>query len=148
MARETVKKDIGSFIILTTPFAVTKGKRLGAKLLQMVQPSLNGLKNISGDMDAAELMPPLVSALISIGTPEGEKLCMDLLSETAVQTKGDNAKVVPLDSNETVDVVFGDDLVAYAQALTFAVRSNFQRFLGEGWQILTGANPQEMASPE
>jgi len=138
----TETRDIEGIEITTTQLPPLRALALMPRLGKVIAPML-ALDGVSMDSDVRELVPALVQMLDTLSGDEATALTRALLASTTALLDG---KMVQLNRDETLTMVFAGRLKAMVLAVAFAVGVNYGEFFAKGPAASPATSPQ-MASP-
>jgi hypothetical protein len=117
---------IGAHSVTVTKMPALKSFQLLTKLGKVIGPALLKLQNdVTMDSDIKELAP-VVSELLHLGD-DPIPLLIEALTSTCVDANG---KLVPLNSRDNIDAVFGSDLMSLMLTVAFTLRVQYGDFFG------------------
>lgn len=130
-ALKTETKVIGGIPVSITQFASTRGGRLSVRLLKILAPAIAAAPKalLEADkllaMEVEAIAPVIVALCEHADEKEVDALRRDLLENARAEVDG---KLVPLNSDATVDAVFGADQMSMWAAVGFSLQVNFTGF--------------------
>ena len=126
----------GDFKFSTTQLPAVRGFKLFGRLVKQIGPLFGAFTSL-GDFnlgtDISGAMPAISAALASMDPDELLSLAKECLSSTTVHVPdATGGRVMPLSTDENINLVFSGRLRMMVEVLVFVVRVNFADFLQGG----------------
>ena len=136
---KVISTDGGDFKFSTTQLPAVRGFKVGLRLAKQIGPlfgafaSLGNLGDIGLGTDISGALPAITTALGSMDPDELLSLAKAVLESTTVQiSDATGGRVMPLSTDENINLVFSGRLRMMVEVLMFVVGVNFPDFLPGG----------------
>lgn len=133
---KTISTSGGDFKFATTQLPAVRGFKLFGRLVKQVGPlfgAFASLGDISPDMDISGAIPALAGALAQMDPDELLSLSREILASTTVHIPdATGGRVMPLSTDENINIVFTGRLRMMIEVLLFVIGVNFSDFLPGG----------------
>ncbi len=125
MGRKKETRSIDGLQVTVVQFEAVRGFSVGVKLGKALGPALFLLPGVAPDADAGALIPMIGEVLERLDNGAGERLMVELLAGTIVETDG---KRFSLSGVPEINTAFEGNLRTMIKVCAFAAEVNFAGF--------------------
>jgi hypothetical protein len=131
MTLKTESTTIDGMEFQTTQFPAMASFNLLARLVKTLGPAISALTAANPETDLRDLAGPLAAGLQTLNADDASRLVLDVLSCTTALVQGPSGtKLVALNTQGNIDVVFSGRLMVMFKVLAHALKVNYEDFAG------------------